>query len=67
MTAYDEVETLDARSPSKPARGVPPALILAVLSVATFLAQLDVWITNVGLPAIGRGVGAASLSDLSWS
>jgi EmrB/QacA subfamily drug resistance transporter len=66
MTIYDKVEALDVRSPSAPARHVPPALTLAVLSVATFLAQLDVWITNVGLPAIGRGVGAGSLSDLSW-
>jgi EmrB/QacA subfamily drug resistance transporter len=47
-------------------RHVHPAVILAVLSTASFLAQLDVWITNVGLPAIGRGVGAGSLSDLSW-
>ena len=34
--------------------------------MASFLAQLDVWITNVGLPSIGTGVGAKSLSDLSW-
>ncbi|MCW2524489.1 MAG: drug resistance transporter, EmrB/QacA subfamily protein [Frankiales bacterium] len=47
-------------------RHVHPAVILAVLSSASFLAQLDVWITNVGLPAIGSGVGARSLSDLSW-
>ncbi|MGI5458881.1 MFS transporter [Streptomyces sp. CA-249302] len=43
-----------------------PALILTVLASASFLSQLDVWITNVGLPDIGRGVGATSLSDLSW-
>ena len=42
-----------------------PTLILSVLSIASILAQLDVWITNVGLPAIGRGVGAGSLSNLS--
>jgi EmrB/QacA subfamily drug resistance transporter len=47
-------------------RVVHPAVILAVLSTASFLAQLDVWITNVGLPAIGGGVHAGSLSDLSW-
>jgi hypothetical protein len=44
---------------------VHPALILSVLSVASILAQLDIWITNVGLPAIGRVVGAGSLSNLS--
>ncbi|MGW2052054.1 MFS transporter [Streptomyces sp. NPDC001858] len=34
--------------------------------MASFLGQLDVWITNVGLPDIGQGVGSTSLSDLSW-
>ena len=34
--------------------------------MSSFLAQLDVWITNVGLPSIGLGVHAKSLSDLSW-
>jgi EmrB/QacA subfamily drug resistance transporter len=47
-------------------RSVHPALVLAVLATATFIAQLDVWITNVGLPAIGKGVDEASLSNLSW-
>jgi hypothetical protein len=40
--------------------------VLSVLTAASFIAALDVWITNVGLPAIGRGVGEKSLSDLSW-
>jgi EmrB/QacA subfamily drug resistance transporter len=47
-------------------RTIHPALVLAVLATASFIAQLDVWITNVGLPAIGRGVGEGSLSNLSW-
>jgi EmrB/QacA subfamily drug resistance transporter len=47
-------------------RTVHPALVLAVLTTASFIAALDVWITNVGLPAIGRGVGEGSLSNLSW-
>jgi len=47
-------------------RTVHPALVLAVLATASFIAQLDVWITNVGFPAIGRGVGESSLSNLSW-
>jgi len=34
--------------------------------MASFLGQLDVWITNVGLPNIGQGVGSTSLSALSW-
>ncbi|HEX6392997.1 MAG TPA: MFS transporter [Acidimicrobiales bacterium] len=43
-----------------------PGLILAVLATASFVAVLDVWITNVGLPAIGRGIHERSLSNLSW-
>jgi EmrB/QacA subfamily drug resistance transporter len=49
-----------------PQHRVHPAVVLAVLSISSFLAGLDVWITNVGLPAIGEGVHAGSLSDLSW-
>jgi MFS family permease len=47
-------------------RTVHPALVLAVLATASFIAQLDVWITNVGFAEIGRGVGEESLSNLSW-
>lgn len=50
-------------APSRPTR---PGLVLAVLATASFVAVLDVWITNVGLPAIGRGVHERSLSNLSW-
>lgn len=39
---------------------------LVLLSSATFLASLDVWITQVGLPSIGRGLNESSLPDLSW-
>src|SRR5882672_10872858 len=54
---------LNAQAPPRPRR---PALILAVLATASFVAVLDVWITNVGLPTIGRGVHERSLSNLSW-
>jgi EmrB/QacA subfamily drug resistance transporter len=64
MTVQTETSTVGRQI--SPPRQVHPAVILAVLSSASFLAQLDVWITNVGLPAIGHGVGAGSLSDLSW-
>jgi hypothetical protein len=47
-------------------RTVHPALVLAVLATASFISQLNVWITNVGFPAIGSGVGERSLSNLSW-
>src|SRR5258707_12119162 len=47
-------------------RTVHPGMVLTVLGAAAFIAVLDVWITNVGLPAIGKGVGERSLSNLSW-
>jgi EmrB/QacA subfamily drug resistance transporter len=63
MTLQETTTSVTPRAIAPPTR---PALILAVLSMSSFLAQLDVWITNVGLPSIGSGVGAKSLSDLSW-
>ena len=63
MTLQETPTPVLAKPPAPVAR---PAVILAVLAMASFLAQLDVWITNVGLPSIGTGVGAKSLSDLSW-
>jgi EmrB/QacA subfamily drug resistance transporter len=66
MTLLDKVTPPIGRPGSAAGKQVSPALILAVLSIASFLAQLDVWITNVGLPAIGSGVHADSLSNLSW-
>lgn len=49
---------------SKPAGH--PTVVLAVLCVAQFVSALDVFIVNVALRKIGVGVGASSLSDLSW-
>src|SRR5258707_4225167 len=49
-----------------PLKATRPAVILAILATASFVAVLDVWITNVGLPSIGRGVHERSLSNLSW-
>src|ERR1700690_4150727 len=39
--------------------------ILAVLAAVAFMAQLDLFIVNIAVPAIGRSFGG-SLSDLSW-
>ena len=50
-------------TPSRPAR---PGLVLAILATASFVAVLDLYITNVGLSHIGRGVHESSLSNLSW-
>jgi len=43
-----------------------PVVVLTVLCVAQFIAALDLFIVNVALPKIGIGVGATSLSNLSW-
>jgi EmrB/QacA subfamily drug resistance transporter len=40
--------------------------VLATLSLAAFMASLDMFIVNVAFPDIGRDFHAASLSDLSW-
>jgi EmrB/QacA subfamily drug resistance transporter len=40
--------------------------ILAVLAAVSFMAQLDLFIVNLALPAIGDYYRGASLSGLSW-
>jgi EmrB/QacA subfamily drug resistance transporter len=40
--------------------------VLVVLSVAAFMASLDMFIVNVAFPAIARDFAGASLADLSW-
>jgi MFS family permease len=39
---------------------------LGVLSAVAFMAQLDLFVVNVALPAIGDSYHGASLTDLSW-
>src|SRR6202453_3659218 len=41
-------------------------LILCVLAAVAFMAQLDLFIVNVAVPAMGRSFRGAGLSDLSW-
>jgi EmrB/QacA subfamily drug resistance transporter len=43
-----------------------PGAVLAVLSLAAFVATLDLFIVNVAFPAIGRDFSGSSLPDLSW-
>ncbi len=58
--------------PPSASRGGPerrvasPAAVLAVLSLAAFMASLDLFIVNVAFHAIGQDFSGASLSDLSW-
>jgi EmrB/QacA subfamily drug resistance transporter len=40
--------------------------ILAVLAAVAFMAQLDLFIVNIAVPAMSRSFGGASLGDLSW-
>ncbi|HEX3788544.1 MAG TPA: MFS transporter [Pseudonocardiaceae bacterium] len=40
--------------------------VLPVLSVAAFMASLDLFIVNVAFANIGRSFGGSPLSDLSW-
>ena len=40
--------------------------VLPVLSVAAFMASLDLFIVNVAFDDIGRDFSGGSLSDLSW-
>jgi EmrB/QacA subfamily drug resistance transporter len=46
--------------------GTRPGAVLAVLSLAAFVASLDLFIVNVAFDAIGRDFDGVSLSHLSW-
>jgi len=43
-----------------------PSLVLSIVCVGIILANLDLFIVNVGLPNIARDFKDASLEDLSW-
>lgn len=43
-----------------------PGLVLGVLSLAAFMASLDVFIVNVAFDAIGHDFKGASITDVSW-
>jgi EmrB/QacA subfamily drug resistance transporter len=51
---------------AKPRRGATPNQVLAIVCVGIVLANLDLFIVNVGLPNIARDFTSASLEDLSW-
>jgi EmrB/QacA subfamily drug resistance transporter len=64
-----ELETMDLRTGSAFAlrRGLAtPNQVLAIVCVGICLANLDLFIVNVGLPNIARDFRGASLEDLSW-
>src|SRR5471030_1580414 len=43
-----------------------PGQVLAIVCVGIVLANLDLFIVNVGLPSIGRDFKGATLEDMSW-
>jgi MFS family permease len=48
------------------ATAASPGQVLAIVCVGIVLANLDLFIVNVGLPNIARDFTGASLEDLSW-
>lgn len=47
-------------------RSASPALVLAILCVANFMATLDLFVVNVALRDIGVGFGGNALTNVSW-
>lgn len=43
-----------------------PGRVLAVVSIAVFMASLDLFIVNIAMPDLAREFDGASLADLSW-
>lgn len=63
------MSSVTARADSRPAaaeEAARPRAVLAVVSVAVFVAGLDLFIVNVAFPDIARDFPDSSLSDLSW-
>src|ERR1700729_1445491 len=58
----------DEHGPSWPVDEGHPRrwVILCVLAAVAFMAQLDLFIVNVAVPAMGRSFHGVGLSDLSW-
>ncbi|HVY16630.1 MAG TPA: MFS transporter [Rhodopila sp.] len=60
-------QTVHATVMTRPgARTTTPGQVLAIVCIGIVLANLDLFIVNVGLPDIAREFSGASLEDLSW-
>lgn len=69
MSLDNDAEAVVAGPPAttvRSARAATPNQVLAIVCVATCLANLDLFVVNVGLPNIARDFRGASLEDLSW-
>jgi EmrB/QacA subfamily drug resistance transporter len=64
MDAITATATLTRRRPA--VRTATPNQVLAIVCVGIILANLDLFIVNVGLPAIAHDFAGASLESLSW-
>jgi len=60
------LEPIAAHAPPVRRAAASPNQVLAIVCVGIVLANLDLFIVNVGLPNIGRDFRDASLEDLSW-
>jgi EmrB/QacA subfamily drug resistance transporter len=56
----------DAATPPRVRTKASPNQVLAIVCVGICLANLDLFIVNVGLPNIAQDFRSASLEDLSW-
>ncbi|VIO80046.1 MFS transporter [Bradyrhizobium ivorense] len=61
-----ELPAASAERPRRRRATASPRLVLAIVSVGICLANLDLFIVNVGLPNIAQEFRTASLEDLSW-
>jgi EmrB/QacA subfamily drug resistance transporter len=62
-----QLDAATERVGARPLRSVTsPNQVLAIVCVGICLANLDLFIVNVGLPNIGRDFKDAALEDLSW-
>ncbi|MGC4960582.1 DHA2 family efflux MFS transporter permease subunit [Gordonia sp. DT101] len=60
------MKQLIGRTPAETSTPGRPGVVLAILSLAAFMASLDVFIVNVAFDDIGRDFGGVGLSELSW-
>jgi EmrB/QacA subfamily drug resistance transporter len=66
LTARIAVAPAPLSRPASRAAATSPNQVLAIVCVGIVLANLDLFIVNVGLPNIARDFKTATLEDLSW-
>jgi EmrB/QacA subfamily drug resistance transporter len=66
MTRPTTAQTISTPSPADGVNHPRKWAALGVLGAVAFMAQLDLYVVNVALPAMGDSYRGASLTDLSW-